>query len=173
MARTERQTSKRVSNEEEFDYENDLHIDPDFLDAEFLNHPLVFMKYAKASARANKEAREAEERVKTLRSELIRDAKESGEKYTETTLEAYYRNDEDYQAAKQDWIDKTYHADILNNAVFAFQARKTALENLVRLHGQEYFSSPQEPHDLSEAAENLERIKKKSVQNKIKSRMNG
>ena len=78
MARkSNRSTSKTESSEDaEFNYEADLRIDPDFLDAEFLNHPALFMKYAEQSAKANKLAKEAEERVKTLRSELVKNANE-------------------------------------------------------------------------------------------------
>lgn len=156
---------------DEFDYDKDLHIDPNYLDAEFLNHAQIFMKYCRESARANKAAKIAEEKVKTTRSELIKQAKESGEKYTETTLEAYYRLDPKYVAAKTEWINATFYADLLVNAVFAFQARKSALENLVRLHGQEYFSTPQEPRDLPEAAARLEELKNTSAVNSIKRRM--
>jgi len=181
MARkSNRSTSKTESSEDaEFNYEADLRIDPDFLDAEFLNHPALFMKYAEQSAKANKLAKEAEERVKTLRSELVKNANEDPDTYlgkgvkpTAPVVEAFYRTDEDYQEAKQEMIDAQYDADMLTNIVFAFQARKLTLENLVRLQGQNYFSSPQEPRDLPDAVERLEEIKKKSVQTKVKQRMN-
>ena len=93
-------------------------------------------------------------------------------KPTAPVVEAFYRTDEDYQEAKQEMIDAQYDADMLTNIVFAFQARKLTLENLVRLQGQNYFSSPQEPRDLPDAVERLEEIKKKSVQTKVKQRMN-
>lgn len=166
--RTER---RNRAEEEEFDYESDLEIDPFALDTEFANHPIVFMKYAKASAKANKIAKLAEEKVKTVRSQLIKEAKESGEKHTETTLEAYYRTQPEYQKAKQEWIDATYEADLLNNAVFAFQARKLALENLVVLQGREYYSEPQVPRDSPDVEEAVDKIKKKGVTNKIRERM--
>lgn len=158
---------------EEFDYESDLAIDPNFLDAEFLNHSQTFMKYAKESAKANKAAKLAEQNVKVIRSELIEEAKRKGQDKNAATLEAYYRNDDRHKKAKADWIEATFYADLIQNAVFAFQARKLALENLVRLHGQEYFSRPQEPRDLPESVKALAEIKKSSSQNKIKDRMNG
>lgn len=167
--RTERK--RREVEEEEFDYEADLEIDPFALDKEFANHAIVFMKYAKASANANKAAKLAEEKVKTVRSQLIKEAKESGEKHTETTLEAYYRTQPQYQKAKQEWINATYEADLLTNAVFAFQARKLALENLVVLQGREYYSEPQVPKDSPDVEEAVEKIKKKGVTNKIRERM--
>lgn len=156
---------------EEFDYETDLSIDPHYLDAEFLNHPMVFMKYSQESARANKAAKLAEERVKTTRSILIKRAKDSGDKHTETTLEAYYRLDPSYIQAKKDWVEATFRADLATNAVFAMQARKSALENLTRLHGQEYFSTPQEPRDLPDAAIRLGELKRELAVNHMKNRL--
>lgn len=155
----------------EFNYEEDLRIDPNYLDAEFLNHSMVFMKYAKESANANRTAKQTEENVKTIRSQIIKTLKESGEKHTETTLEAGYRLDPGYIQAKQEWIEATFYADLCNNAVFAMQSRKSALENLIRLHGQEYFSTPQEPRDLPEALKRLDAIKNGSAVNHIKERM--
>lgn len=168
------QPTKRTAEiePEEMDYQKDLEINPHFLDAEFLGHANLFMKYATLSAEANKELREAEEHVKTTRSELIREAKNSGDKHTETTLEAYYRLDPEYIKAKERFVEASYNADMLTNAVFAMQARKCALENLVRLHGQEYYSNPREPHDLPEAVEELAKIKSKSANSRIKERMN-
>jgi len=164
---------------DDFDYEKEMNIDPDFLDVEFLNHPTLAMKVGKLSAIANKEAKEAEERVKTLRSELVMQANTEPDKYlgkgvkpTAPVVEAYYRTDEDYVEAKTELIEAQYNADMLNHAVFAVQARKTTLENLVRLIGLEYNSTPNEPRDLPEFAEEFEKKKKKLVQNKVKSRLN-
>lgn len=46
-------------------------------------------------------------------------------------------------------IEKTYEVNILKGAVenFTFQ-RKASLENLVTLHGQQYWAGPKEPRDL-------------------------
>lgn len=166
-------------NGESFDYEKDLEINPNFLDAEFLNHSQVFMKYAKESARANKTAKLAHEKVKTLRSQLIKVANEDpdnclgkGIKPIAVNVEAYFRDHATYKRLKQEWIEATYDADLLTNAVFAFQARKVALENLVRLHGQQYFSTPNEPRDLPEAAERLKELKDSSTEKRIRERTN-
>jgi len=170
-ARVVKEPVMEVETELEFNYEEDLKIDPNYLDAEFLNHSLLFMKYAQESARSNKAAKAAEEHVKTVRSQIIKRCKESGDKHTETTLEAAYRLDPEYIEAKQEWIEATFYADLCNNAVFAMQSRKSALENLIRLHGQEYFSTPQEPRDLPEAVKRLDAIKNGSAVNRIKERM--
>jgi hypothetical protein len=158
--------------EPEFDYDADLHIDPNFLDAEFLGHSEVFMKYAKESARTKKVASFAEEKVKTVRSQVVNRLKTSGEKHTESSIEAAYRLDPDYIKAKEDWLEAVFDADLMVNAVFAFQSRKTALENLVRLQGAGYYSAPTEPRDLPEAAKRLHDLKEGRTEESIKSRMN-
>lgn len=164
---------------EEFDYEKDLEIDPDFLDAEWLNHPKLFMKYAKESARANAAAKLAEEKVKIIRSELSRDATDDpdrclgkGVKPTVTAIESYYRGQGEHKKAKKEWVDACYYADLLAGAVSAFQARKLALENLVKLHGQNYFASPQEPHNLPEASKRLNEQKANLIERGIVSATN-
>lgn len=154
-----------------FDYEADLAIDPNYLDAEFLNHSEVFMKYAKESARTKKVAAFAEEKVKTTRSMIINELKSSGEKYTESAIEANYRLDKRHIAAKEEQIEADYQAELMINAVFAFQSRKTALENLVRLYATSYNSGPSEPRDLPEATKRLNEMKEDRTEQRIKDRL--
>jgi len=154
-----------------FDYEADLHIDPNYLDAEFVNHSEMFMKYASEAARTKKVASLAEEKVKTVRSQIIMELKSSGEKYTESAIEANYRLDPRHIQAKEEQIEADYNADLMANAVFAFQSRKTALENLVRLYATSYNSGPSEPRDLPEATKRLMEMKEETTENRIRERM--
>lgn len=163
-----------------FDYEADLYIDPNFLDAEWLNHANVFMRYSAESARAKKAASFADEKVKTLRSQLVKAANEDpdgtlgkGIKATAPNVEAYYRDHPKYQQAKKDWIEAVYYADLMDSAIYAFQARKSALENLVRLQGQGYNAEPQAPRDLPDAAKYYEEAKRSSIEKRIRDRTNG
>lgn len=157
--------------EDEFDYEADLAIDPNYLDAEFLNHSQLFMKYARESAKAKKAASLSEEKVKVTRSTIIMELKSSGEKYTESAIEANYRLDPRHIAAKEEQIEAAYHADLMENAVYALQSRKTALENLVRLYATSYNSGPSEPRDLPEAVKRLSLMKETRTEDLIKERM--
>jgi hypothetical protein len=156
-----------------FNYEEDLSIDPNFLDAEFLNHSQVFMKYASESARTKKVASLAEEKVKVTRSQIILELKSSGEKYTESAIEANYRLDPRHIQAKEEQAQAEYEANLMENAVFAFQARKCALENLVRLYATSYNSGPSEPRDLPEAAKRLNDMKEHNTERLIKERLRG
>jgi hypothetical protein len=164
--------------EDSFDYEGDLAIDLNYLHLECQNHAALFMKYAKESSRSAKVASLAEEKVKTIRSMLVKAANDDpdgtlgkGVKPTAPNVEAYYRNDEEYQAVKANWIDAMYYADLMKNAVFAFQARKSMLEMEVKLHGQQYYSVP-EIENLSDAAKEFTKLKENDVERRIKNRMN-
>ena len=135
--------------EEKFNYEADLEIDQDSLDREWLRQPHLFMKYSELSAEAKHKMDKAAERVKTIRSQLILQATEGGEeligvKVNMQTVEAWYRTQDDYKMAKQEFNSAEYTYNILQGAVFAFQQRKTALERLVELWRGGYFSSPKE-----------------------------
>lgn len=163
---------------DEFDYDQDLSIDLFNLEFEWAEHPRLTMKYSKESALANKRAKLADERVKTLRSQLVKEANSNPSvmgkdvKPTAPNVEAYYRDHPDYKEVKKACIEAEYYADLMTGVVFAFQARKSALENEVKLHLQEYNSELHEPRDVSpEAIERWKEEKSKSVQNRIKDKM--
>lgn len=137
-------------------YIDDLKIDPDQLDIEWLEQPLLFHKYSSASAQANQFVRKCEELMKVVRSQLTLEASQKGEqvlgqriKPTAVNVEAYYRTHKDYIQAKTSLSEAQYEAEMLTNAVYAFHQRKSALENLIKLHGQNYFAGPVVPRELS------------------------
>lgn len=154
--------------EDEFDFEADLDIDKFRLDLECILHPTKYMKYAKAAAKANKRARIAEERVKTIRSELVNKAKQTDAGKNATTLEAYYRTNPAYKKAKEAWVEAQFEADLLTGAVFAMQAKKGMIESMVKLHGQEYYSTPTIDN---ESAEKFNELKQRSARSKIRDRL--
>ena len=141
----------------EGNYEEDLKINESQLDVEWLEQPVKFMQYSTLSAEANAALRQAEEKIKTVRSELSLYVMANGQeligkaKPTAGDVEAYYRTHADYLEAKKQQADLAFEAEMLANAVYAMHQRKTALENLTRLHGQNYFAGPSEPRELGEA----------------------
>ena len=144
------------------DFEKDMQIDQGRLDEEWLNQPGLFMRYAKLAAQAKARLDRAKENVKIIRSECIKDAKERLEKPTAQLIEADYRTRTKYIRAKEEAIDAEYSYNILDSAVFALQQRKMALENLVRLLGQEYFAAPSEPKTVGYYKKKKEEVKSKS-----------
>lgn len=134
-------------------WETDLEIDRDALDQEWLDQPTKYARICRLAAESKREAFRAEENVKIVRSELILEARTRGEAKNAGQEEAYYRTHPRHKAAKEEWINAQFEADVLNSAQFAFSQRKDALENLVRLHGQDYFSSPSLGRAVKEGSE--------------------
>jgi len=140
------------------DFEKDIKINEDTLDIEFIRHPAKFFAYAEQLAYTEKIAKHAHEHVKVIKSKLTKEALSNpslvgGGKATAVAIEAYYRLDQEYIEAKERWIKDIYERDMALNAVQAMNGKKTSLENLVRLHGQQYFAGPSVPRDLKEEIE--------------------
>ena len=153
-------------SEVDFDYEEDIFIDPDALDVECLEQPSLFMKYAEIKAEAKREHDQAWERAKVVRSELTKECKENEPKATAPMIEAYYRTHPDHVEAKQELIDCEFVLNMADLAISALHHRKAALENLVRLGGMEYFAMPTTPRDVGQ--EFVNKAKRRQANEKIK-----
>lgn len=153
-------------------YEADLHIDIDALEVEWMNQPALFMRYSKQLAEARDIFAQDSEKEDVLRAELASDIRKRPtvyemEKVTEGSLnETVTRclavNDfgmptrdkeaidiiKRFRAAHTMALDGKNNVDLLEAAVRAFNQRKDALENLVRLHAQNYFAGPSVPHEV-------------------------
>jgi len=142
---------------EEYDravYEDDLAIDPDDLVEEWLKHPSMYFQYSELLSIAKRKMAIAHERIKVVRSELIKKAHKhpkkhlKGMKLTAPVVEAYYRDHEDHKEAKEDLINAEFDVSILEAAVWSFSHRKKALENLVQLLSLRYFAGPTSPQEV-------------------------
>ena len=140
----------------ELNFREDVLIDPERLDIEWLRQPELVAHYGEALAEAKDETRRAHQRVKLVRSELILKAKrgmaleECGtKKPSDSVCEAYYRTDPEHVEAVDAFMDAQKEEDALQQAVYAMTGRRSALEHLVRLLISEYFTSPLEAHDIS------------------------
>lgn len=156
----------------DLDYDRDLEIDPEALDAEWLDHARIAMGYVEAAADANREVMMAEERVKTKRAELVKETMGTDYGKNAATQEAYYRTDPEYQRLKQEWIDATHTAELLKGAASQMTSRKNALEKAVQLTGMGYNAIPSEPRNLPEAVARLREQRDASTQSAIRSRLN-
>ena len=154
-------------------YSDDINIDEESLDVEWLGHARLMMKYCRKAAEAHREMDLAKERLDLARATLdqaIRtDPKAYGvtaEKVTEASINAAILMHADYQAASTAYIDAKFENNVAADAVRAFDHRKSALENLVRLHGQQYFAGPSVPRNLHEERQ----MRDKAVQSKVQMR---
>lgn len=148
------------------DYERDMQIDVDGLDVEWLDQPVLALRYGKYVSQLRAEVARLEERKKTTRAELIVEANKdpqgtcNKDKPNAADIEAYYRTSERYKDVIKDLLkaqEELEYAEVAKNEI-SF-TRKAALENLVRLHGQQYFAGPRVPRDLGKEWESRQRQK--------------
>lgn len=136
-------------------YQDEMHIDENMLDMEILDQPELMVKYSTLLAEAKQERDLAKEALDLLKAEIDRDIRNDPDKYelpkiTEPVVSGAILMQDEYQEALKILHDANFEVNVLQGVVYAVDARKSALENLVKLHGQEYFAGPAVPHDLSE-----------------------
>lgn len=137
----------------EIDYENDIIIDESALDVEWLNQPELAIKYGKYWALCNRNYLSIVEQLKLLKARLINECFETNSKATALMVDAFVRTNDEHIDLKEQLVKAQYKlniAEIAKNEIS--YSRKMALENLVKLHGQNYFSSPNMPRDISTEA---------------------
>jgi len=152
-------------------YEKDIKIDESALDVEWLGHAGLAIKWGKALADKEKELALAEEDFEVFKAELTdyvnnntEEALGKGVKPTVNNVESFIIQDKKYRERKKTIIDLKHEVSILKVAsIQVSTARKSALENLVKLHGQNYFAGPSMPRDLSYEVQQKEKQKKTDI----------
>ena len=139
----------------EFNCKKDARIDEMALDVEWLEQPELMRRYMRRAAafRLGMDTAEGAMRlVKARLDSLIRRDPESFAlaKVTEGAIAGAILQDPRYQQARDDYDEAKLNYACAEADVQAIKQRKSALENLVRLHGQSYFAGPKVPRDLSE-----------------------
>ncbi len=148
------------------DYDKDVRIDETALDVECLDQPSLMVKYTRLLADAEQRLDEAKEALDLVKAELDKEIRSDPDRFdlakaTETSVANAVIMQPEYAEASNRMIEAKYEAKVLAGVVRAIDARKTMLETLVKLHGQQYFAGPNVPRDLSYEAEK-KRSQKKS-----------
>lgn len=148
-------------------YERDIRIDETALDVEWLEQPLIMLKYAKHSATCAAKMDALRQRMDLTKANLDRSIRTNPgqfeiDKITETVVTNTILSQSEYQIIEEQFREARYEYEIAKAAVNAVNARKEALENLVRLHGMQYFAGPKMPRDLAQ-----ERQEREAQQRKI------
>jgi hypothetical protein len=156
----------------EQDYTKDIYIDPDALDVEWLGQPNLFFRYAAALADQSRKTEQAKRDLDVITAEIDDEIRRHPETFlgedvrpTENAIRNQVVQEKKVLDAQNKYHDAKHDEAMLTAAVRAMDQRKTALENLVRLQGQQYFAAPKEPRDLGMRWE--ERVQKDSAQRKI------
>lgn len=156
-------------------YEQDIIIDEQALDVEWLDQPQKMARYCNICADAHRDMDLAKEKLDYTYATIERDVRADPAAFgvlpgsrgiTEDSIKAAIQVHDDYRKASRDHLDARHEYEVALGAVRAFDHRKSALENLVRLHGQSYFAGPSVPHDLS--AERTRRDRDQLAQQNVK-----
>jgi len=152
-------------------YEEDVQIDHNALDVEWVQQPELMRKYTHHAADTKRDMDNAKERLEVGRAKLDMDIRNNPTKYglektTESAVQSTIILQGEYQKLSRDYTDAKYENDVAMAVVRAVDQRKTALENLVRLLNASYFAGPQSPRDLNH--ELLEEKKRKDRNAKVK-----
>ena len=135
-------------------YKEDLAIDPDKLDEEWLRQPQLYQKYAEELENAERVKVEEKQRFEVVQAELDRDIRDDpqqfsvGEKMTEAVVKNTILLQEKYKNAQEKYNEAVHNVNILRVAVESFDQKKKSLENLVTLYIGKYFAGPKEPRIL-------------------------
>ena len=134
-------------------------VDRRALDEQWEQQPGVFLEYAERLAEANADVDRLKDKLDSLKARLDGEVRArlsaSVAKVTEAMVTAAITNDAEVLAISEDLREARKEAAILKAEVQALDQRRSALENLVRLHGQEYFAVPTTtPEDRAEYNKN-------------------
>jgi hypothetical protein len=130
----------------DLNYENDLHIDKDSLEECLVEQPRLYGKWSNAWAQAIKERDQAKEDLNIKRAELDMKIRKSWDihgfdkKPTDMAITTWICAHEEYRRKNFHLIQATYNVNILEAAKWAFQHRKDALDNLVKLYLNNYYA---------------------------------
>ena len=133
-----------------------LEIDKHQLDAECLKQPRLYHKYAIELATAKTKLDESESNFKTVKAtldNLIRMNPSSfdlHEKLTEEMIASTIIIQEKYEKAQASITRRQYIVSLLYAMVIGLDHKKNSLENLIKLHGQDYFSAPRTDEKTAE-----------------------
>lgn len=153
-----------------------LDIDPDALDKALVEQPRLFFKHAAKLADARLELDEAESRFDVVKADLSLAIRGNPKKYklgdeikiTEASIDATITTHPKYVEAQGEVNVAKHAVAILQAVATALDHRKRALEKMVDLHGQNYFSTPHVRGE--EANASLDREKTRAFVNKTKRR---
>lgn len=156
------------------DYKKDVRINDAALDLEWLDQAELSVKYGKEWSVLKKKVAILDEKMKVIRSKLIRKAWADPQatlgqpKGSIQTVEAYYRTHKKHMKIKQELFDAQEELDLVEVAKNEISfTRKSALENMVKLYAADYFAGPNVPRDLSKLR-NRDEDRKDAVDKQVK-----
>ena len=140
--------------ESKFDFQNEIQIDLDALHEEWRTHANTRYKYASEVSYLDRVLKKIGEEIATVKAGLIKECKNENAKATVQQIDAFCIENKSHITVKEKQIDAEYELNMAKNALRAFDDRKTALENEVKLWGGNYYSSPTEERKIESSKPN-------------------
>lgn len=137
------------------DFTKDVKIDESSLDYELLIQADLRGRYGDYLSEMEHRKERKQDELSVLIAELDRDIRTTPEDFNIVVKlsEAVVRNtillQSEHQEKLEELRDLEFEAKAAKRAVEALEYKKSALENLVKLHGQSYFAGPSVPRDLT------------------------
>ncbi len=149
------------------DFPNFTDLDEHSLEKEWIAQPKMFHFYARRLADARKEYEEAKINRDIVEAEIDKDIRLHPDRFmipkiTEEVVKKTTILQRGYKSAQEKVIQAKHRQDVLQASVDALEHRKKALENLVQLWSQDYFSEPRIPRN-GEVKEKLQEAEKKDI----------
>lgn len=145
------------------EYKDKIKIDEDALDIECLNQAENMLDITSEMANCQSTMDNLKDALDVIKAELdFKIRKNFGEYGLDKTTDALVANtvlrQEEYQEASAEYLEAKHAYQTAKGAVDAFEQRKSMIEALIKLHGQQYFAGPKIPRNLhDERAEQRER----------------
>jgi hypothetical protein len=154
----------------------ELEIDKYNLDEEWLSHPNKFYEAALQAAEAKNEMVESGRMLDIVRAELDKEIRGDPSKFnigkiSEGIISSTIELELKYRKALSKFNKAKYKMNVMQALVDAYDHRKRALQDLVYLHGQNYFSSP--VARTSEAKEAMKEVEKMSIRRRSQKKERG
>ena len=141
--------TKKKHDIPELDFDvNILEPDKDDLLREWKIQPKLYFQYAEMLAKARTKLDRADAELKVVKAEVDRKIRDEPAEYrlkdnpTEASIASAVLRQKEYRKSQSNLILAQERVNILEAFVKALDHRKSALENIVRLHGQQYFATP-------------------------------
>jgi len=139
---------KKPNKMSKFKPEKVMDIDRNNLDLECVKLPKVYLVFGEAYAESLLHSDEADRDLKIIKAELDFKVRSKPKKYklkarvTEKAIENAILTSKEYRKAEKVCIERRYTTSLLREILRSLEMKKKSLENLVILHGQNYFSTP-------------------------------
>jgi BMFP domain-containing protein YqiC len=134
--------------------DNDLNIDEDNLEMEWLRQASLYAKYSELVAESEYKMNHTKEKLEILESNLDIDIRKSNSKITENNIKSQIKIDEGRVGLNNLYLKRRKEFFIVSKILTALEHKKKALENLVSMNLNIYYSQPRNSSKKESEIEN-------------------